>query len=310
MKALANVNFALIKYWGKKDEALKIPYQSSLSFTVNNLYTEAEVVFDENLLEDEIIINDRKVKDQRVIEHLNYIRDKFKVKLFAYVKTKNFVATAAGLASSASAFAAITYAATKALGLELTNEELSIIARRGSGSASRSIYGGFAIWNHGNNDETSYAEKLNIEWDDFRIVVCLVDTNEKKHSSTIAMQKSVLNKPLYEKWVRQSKIDLENILVGIKEKDIKKVGSIAEENALRMHKLIESTGINYLNEKSFDIIERVKQLRKNGINAYVTMDAGPNVKIITLKEDVEKIVSEFTDFETITCSKGEGVKLI
>lgn len=310
MKALANVNFALIKYWGKKDETLKIPFQSSLSFTVNNLYTEAEVIFDNRLVNDEITINGKKVKDERVIKHLDLIRSKFNESRFAYVNTVNFVPTKAGLASSASAFAAITYAAIKALDLNLSNEELSRIARIGSGSASRSIYGGFAIWHHGNDDFTSYAQKVDINWDDFRIIVCLVDTNEKKYSSTIAMKKSVDNKEQYKKWVSKSKSDLEAMLIALKEKDIKSVGMIAEENALSMHKLIESTGINYLNENSFKIINRVKQLRNKGINAYVTMDAGPNIKIITLKDDVSNILREFDDFKTIVCSSGNGVKLI
>lgn len=312
MKAVARVNFALIKYWGKKDEDLKIPFQSSLSFTVDKLYTETEVVFSNNLLEDKIIINDKEDEkvNFRVKKHLDYIRNKFNVSKYAYVNSKNYVPTAAGLASSASAFAALTYAAIKELGINLTNEELSKIARVGSGSASRSIYGNFAIWHHGESDATSYAESLNVDWDDFRIIVCLIDQNEKKYSSTKAMQKSVENKELYNDWVKQSETDLAEIIPAIKDKDIKKVGLIAERNAMMMHNLIDATGITYKSEKSIEVINRVKSLRIKGINAYITMDAGPNVKIITLKDEVSKIVNAFNDIPTIVCSSGKGIEII
>ncbi len=117
-KVRAHRNIALIKYWGKKDEDLKIPFQSSLSFTVDKLYTETEVVFSNNLLEDKIIINDKEDEkvNFRVKKHLDYIRNKFNVSKYAYVNSKNYVPIAAGLASSASAFAALTYAAIKELG--------------------------------------------------------------------------------------------------------------------------------------------------------------------------------------------------
>ena len=312
MKARANVNFALIKYWGKKDEALKIPYQSSLSFTVDSLYTETTVKFDGALTKDLININglESDKAQTRVVKHLDYIRNKYHEKRYAYVSSKNFVPTAAGLASSASAFAALTYAAISDLGLNLSEKELSKLARVGSGSASRSIYGGFAIWHHGYDDASSYAEKLKIDWPEFRIIVCLVDENEKKASSTLAMKKSVENTESYNQWVTRSEIDLKMLLSALNEKDIAKVGLIAEANALLMHDLIEETGIIYKTKVSNEIIERVKTLRDKGIEAYITMDAGPNVKIITLEKDVKSILEEFKDLKTIVCKSGNGVELI
>lgn len=312
MKARANVNFALIKYWGKANEELKIPYQSSLSFTVDSLYTETSVKFSNNLLKDEVIINgiNDDVKNIRVIKHLDYIRNRFNEKRYAYVESKNFVPTKAGLASSASAFAALTYAAIKDIGLDLSEKEISKIARAGSGSASRSVYGNFAIWHHGTTDATSYAESLDIDWEDFRIIVCLIDDNEKKHSSTDAMRKSVLNTEEYNNWVDISELNLFEMLEALKEQDIDKVGMIAETNSDLMHHVIESTNITYRTKASFDLIKRIKDMREKGIKAYITMDAGPNVKIITLDKYVDTIQEELKDINLVVCRAGRGVELI
>lgn len=310
MKVRANVNFALIKYWGKKDEDLKIPYQSSLSFTVDNLYTETEVIFDNDLTKDIININGITKDDKRVIKHMDLIRKEFNVNKYAYITSKNFVATEAGLASSASAFAALTLAATKALNLNLSKKELSIIARKGSGSASRSIYSDFAIWHHGTNDLDSFAEPIDLIWDDFRIIVCIINDNKKVKSSSQAMKESVLNKKVYNNWVLESEKDLKEMLKALPLKDIDKVGIIAERNALLMHEVIEKTNTYYRTKESFLVIDKVKELREKGIKAYITMDAGPNVKIITTKAYVDDILNEFKNIKTLICKNGDGAKVI
>ena len=147
-----------------------------------------------------------------------------------YITIVNFVPTTAGLASSASAFAALSYAAVKAANLNLDDAEISKIARVGSGSASRSIYGGFALWQTGDHD-TSIAKKLDINWPEFRIIVCLLNADTKTHSSSSAMKQSVENELVYSKWVNQSRIDLDNMIDALSLKDIDQVGSIAQSNS-------------------------------------------------------------------------------
>ena len=311
MKARAYVNFALIKYWGKKDDKLRLPYQASLSFTVDKLYTETKVTINKNLIKDRITINgisDEKL-NKRVVDHLNLIRSKYNIKDYVEVESINNVPTSAGLASSASSFAALTLAATKAFNLNLKKEELSRLARLASGSASRSIYGNFAIWDIG-DDLSSIARPLDIKWEEFRIIVLMIDKSKKPASSTDAMRESVQNKELYNNWVKESKIDLDNMIEALNKKDIKTVGEIAEKNANHMHDLIESTGITYKTEESLKAISKIYELRKDGVLLYYTMDAGPNIKIITIDSEVEKIVSYFNEYETIICKSGKDAPIV
>ena len=204
MKARAYVNFALIKYWGKKNEKLRLPFQASLSFTIDKLFTDTKVTVNKKLIKDKITINgisDERL-NKRVIQHLNLIRSKYNIKDYVEVTSVNNVPTSAGLASSASSFAALTLAATKAFNLNLSKEELSRLSRYASGSASRSIFGNFAIWDIG-DDLSSIARPLDIKWEEFRIIVLMIDKSKKPASSTDAMKESVENKLLYDEWVKQ-----------------------------------------------------------------------------------------------------------
>lgn len=311
MKARAYVNFALIKYWGKKDEARRLPHQSSLSFTVDKLYTDTLILFDDNLKEDNIIINGNinLEAEKRVVKYLNILRDELNVNTFVHFNSNNNVPTAAGLASSASSFASIALAFSKEAGLDLSKEELSRLARLGSGSASRSIYSNFAIWSTG-TDLTSVAKPLDIKWPEFRIVVLMIDKNKKRASSTNAMEVSVKNKDLYPNWVKESKKDLDDMIDALNKKDIDLVGKIAEKNSNHMHDLIESTKITYKTKDSLEAIKRIENLRERNISAYYTMDAGPNVKIITTEKYVSDILEEFSDIETLVCKSGKEAHII
>ena len=311
MKARAYVNFALIKYWGKKNEKLRLPFQASLSFTIDKLFTDTKVTVNKKLIKDKITINgisDERL-NKRVIQHLNLIRSKYNIKDYVEVTSVNNVPTSAGLASSASSFAALTLAATKAFNLNLSKEELSRLSRYASGSASRSIFGNFAIWDIG-DDKTSIARPIDINWPEFKIIVLMIDKSKKPASSTDAMKESVENKLLYDEWVKQSKIDLDKMLIALNNKDIKSVGEIAEKNANHMHDLIESTGITYKTKESLKAIDKIHELRTKGVLAYYTMDAGPNIKIITIDSEVNKIVDYFNEYETIVCSKGKDAHIV
>lgn len=185
-KARAHTNIALIKYWGKADEALIIPMNNSLSVTLDRFYTETRVTFDETLTEDQLILNGEAVnakESAKIQRYMEMIRKEAGISEHALIESENFVPTAAGLASSASAYAALAGACNEALQLGLSDKDLSRLARRGSGSASRSIYGGFAEWEKGHDDESSFAHRIEADgWEnELAMVLLLSITNLKRY---------------------------------------------------------------------------------------------------------------------------------
>lgn len=307
----ANVNIALIKYWGKRDEALKLPQTSSLSFTVDNFYTQTEVSYDKDLDRDIFYLEDLLVEGheyERVSRYMDVVRTRYQIPFFAVIRSYNHVPKAAGLASSSSAFAALAYAATKAFGLQLSKKELSKLARLGSGSAARSVDSGFLIWEKGISHDTSYAKQF-ATWDDFRMVVCLVSQDEKSIGSGIAMKKTMAHKD-YHLWISKVEKDLVDIKKALLKKDMNAVGAIAESNALFMHEMILKVGINYFSPKTYDILNLVKKLR-NDIPVYATMDAGPNVKIMTTKAYIKPLIEKLDGVvDYVICKSGRGLEVL
>ncbi len=301
----AHTNIALIKYWGKANKALKIPFNSSLSLTLDQFYTDTKVTYDESLTKDVFILDDVLVEDhiaKRVYWFMDQIRERYNISLFARIESWNHVPKEAGLASSASAFAALAKAATLDLGLD--DKELSRLARLGSGSASRSIYGDFVRWNKGTNDEDSFAEPLDIpEWDDIRMVVCMVNDGPKPYLSSMAMDRTSDESVYYKAWVEQSQIDLEAMEIALEKHDIETVGSIAQGNALRMHASLLAVNMWYFEPETIRIMNVIRELQKT-IPVYFTMDAGPNVKVLTTKDHVDTLIHALGEVETIVCSKG------
>lgn len=317
--AKAHTNIALVKYWGKKDQDLIIPQTDSLSLTLNEFYTTTTVNFDNHLTSDLVAIDQHilsKKEAQKVAHVLDIVRQLSGIKSFARVDSINHVPTAAGLASSASAFAALAGAASVAAGLNLSSRDLSRLARRGSGSATRSIYGGLVEWQKGTDDDSSFAQPV-LEIVDFPIemLAVLVDTKKKKVSSRSGMQSSVETSPYYDAWRQVVANDMVAIKKAIKAKDIDQIGHIAEENALRMHALTFSAdpGFTYFNGETLTIIKAVEDLRNQGVNCYYTMDAGPNVKVIYDRGNRNKIVEELSNIvgpeRLVVSQPGPGIKI-
>ena len=317
--AKAHTNIALVKYWGKKDQELIIPQTDSLSLTLNEFYTTTTVNFDNHLTSDLVAIDQQtlsKKEAKKVVHVLDIVRQLSGIKAFARVESINHVPTAAGLASSASAFAALAGAASAAAGLNLSGRDLSRLARRGSGSATRSIYGGLVEWQKGTDDTSSFAQPI-LENVDFPIemLAVLVDTKKKKVSSRSGMQSSVETSPYYDAWRQVVANDMVAIKQAIKAKDIDQIGHIAEENALRMHALTFSAdpGFTYFNGETLTIIKAVEDLRNQGINCYYTMDAGPNVKVIYDRENRSKIVEKLSNIvgpeRLVVSQPGPGIKI-
>lgn len=319
-KARAHTNIALVKYWGKRDQQLILPYTDSLSLTLSEFYTTTQVQFDNQLTKDHFSIDGATVNaknEQKLTQFMNLIRTKANINLFAKVDSINHVPISAGLASSASAFAALAAAASKAAGLDLTPTALSRIARRGSGSATRSIFGGLVEWHKGHDDQSSFAEPVD-EYVDFglEMIAILVNTNVKRISSRFGMQNVVETSPYYTAWQTVVANDMRAIKTAILKKDINLIGQIAEENAMRMHALTLSAqpSFTYFNAASLTAMDMIRDLRSNGINCYYTLDAGPNVKVIYHHQDREVILAalseQFGRNNLVVSQPGPGIQYL
>ncbi|WP_010099568.1 diphosphomevalonate decarboxylase [Ornithinibacillus scapharcae] len=320
--AKAHTNIALIKYWGKRNEALILPTNNSLSITLDGFYTTTSVEFKEDLSKDAFYLNDCLIEGEqsnRVIKFLDLVRDLAGKELFAEVNSTNVVPTAAGFASSASGFAALAGASTKALGLELSETELSRLTRQGSGSACRSIFGGFAEWQKGQKEDgsDSYAVPIATEshWD-IRVAAVVLSSKMKKVSSRSGMRRTVETSPFFRGWVDSIPADLTAIKEGIRDKDFEKVGQIAEANCLKMHAttLGANPPFTYWLDTTMSVMQTVQELRAKGIPAYFTIDAGPNVKVLYLPEHedmVQNTLSNVPGVSEVKLSKvGKGITFL
>jgi len=293
--AIANSNIAFVKYWGKLNPNLFIPTRSNLSMTVDALNTHTTVEFSKGYDKD-IVYIDGKLQEgeslSKVVRFLDVIRKYAKNNLKAKVFSINNFPKGAGLASSASGFAALTVAACAALGLELDDKQLSILSRQGSGSSCRSIKGGFVKWVAGKTSEESYAYQLYDEnyWD-IRDIVAIVRTEEKKVSSRAGMETSVKTCPLYNDFVKVADLNVREIEKSFMEKDFEKLGRIIELESFLLHAVMMTTKppLVYWSPDTIRIIHEVQSWRDEGVKTYQTIDAGSNVHVITLPEDAAEV---------------------
>lgn len=295
--ATAYSNIALVKYWGKRDEGLILPTNSSLSMTVDSIFTTTSVAFDESLESDSFMLDGAPATEaasRRVSGALDLLRERAGTALAASVESVNSGPTAAGLASSASGFAALVTAGSRALGLDLDEQALSILARRGSGSASRSIHGGFVQWQMGSRidgaDSHGVQVASELHWDVVMIAAC-VGSGAKDVSSREGMSRSVNTSPFYRGWLDTVEQDLAEITAAIAERDFERLGSTAESNALKMHAttLGARPPFTYWRPASLTVMQAVRDFRAAGTPAYFTMDAGPHVVVLCLPQDAAAI---------------------
>ena len=286
--ARANSNVALAKYWGKRDEALNLPYTGSISVTMAGLTTTVRTAFRSDLAEDLVVTSGKRLEGaaaHQIAAFLDLVRGRVRSKTYAEVEMHSDFPIAAGLASSASTYAALALAATTALGLVLSPQELSILARRGSGSAARSVFGGFVEWLPGEagDGSDSYAVQLAPpeHWD-IGIVVAITDEGRKRVGSREGMSQAVKGSPFFPAWLASHDADLEAIRRGIMDRDLPLVGETAEHNCLKMHavSLAARPPLVYWTPATVAVIHRVRELREAGLEAYCTIDAGPQVKIL------------------------------
>jgi diphosphomevalonate decarboxylase len=311
--ARAHPNIALVKYWGKRDAALNLPATGSLSMTLDIFPTTTTVSVEPGLDRDVLVLGGVErdgVPRERVERFLDIVRAAAGSAHRARVESVNTVPSAAGLASSASGFAALAGAAARAYGLDLDVPALSRLARRGSGSASRSVIPGFAVWHAGADDATSFAEAVSAP--DLAMVVAMVDRSEKPVSSREAMRRTVLTSPFYPAWVTSTTQSLESALTACADGDIERLGRITETNALRMHAVIQSSDppLRYLTPTSVAIFDRVAALRESGVPAYATADAGPNVVVLCPPAHTDTVSAAIGDLaETVVAHPGPGLQV-
>lgn len=283
-------NIALVKYWGKRDAALNLPAAGSLSLTLASLITETSVSFDPDLAQDAMTLDGDAVSDavlHKTSQWMDLVRQRAGIAHRARIHSSNHFPTASGLASSASGFAALAVAASKAAGLTLSATELSILARRGSGSAARSIFGGFVRMHAGRSADgsDSYAEPLSAPMmGNVRMLVAVVGAGAvKEHSSRDAMDHTAKTSPFYAAWLDLVPRDLLAAEGAIERGELAALGEIAEGNALAMHAsaIAARPTILYWQPTTLALLTKVRELRGAGMPAWATMDAGPHVKVLT-----------------------------
>lgn len=316
--ALANPNIALVKYWGKRDEALILPWTGSLSLTLDAAPTTTTVRL--SAAADDVVLLgghplDGTARD-RVTRFVDLVRSLAGRDERVVVDSHNEIPTGAGLASSASGFAALALAASTAFGLDLDPRGLSRLARRGSGSASRSVFDGLAIWHAGHDDESSFAEAVPAPGLELGMVLTVLDARAKSVSSRDGMRRTVATSPYYPAWIERTPVELEEMLAAIAAADFTRVGTIAERNAMRMHATMlgAEPPVRYWGPASVELLDLVANLRADGLECYATMDAGPNVKILCQAAEVDTLAARITEAQpqigVIPARAGRGARLV
>lgn len=283
--ARAHSNIALVKYWGKRDAALNLPAVGSISVTLDALFTDTRVRFDPALGADTCRLDDEPADSTRISRFLDLVRTRAGIEQRAVVVTHNNFPTGAGLASSASGFAALAVAACAAAGLQLNTRELSLLARQGSGSAARSIFGGYAEMRRGHAADggDAYAQSL-LEADTWPLAVIVAVTHQRAKAvdSPSAMTGTAASSPFYPAWVDGADADLGAMREAIAARDFHALGTLAEHSSLKMHALMLSSrpALIYWNPATLAAIQAIHGLRADGVPVYCTIDAGPQVKAL------------------------------
>lgn len=295
--ARARPNIALVKYWGKRDAGLNLPAAGSLSITLDALYTQTRVDLDPVLRTDTLRLNgaDDAPAQQRVSACLDVLRARAGVDCRARVETHNNFPTAAGLASSASGFAALVMAASAAMGLDADRQYLSTLARQGSGSAARSMHGGFVLMHGGRLDDGSdaFAEPIAgaADWP-LEVVVAVTTQATKSVASGAGMERTRLTSPYHEAWVASVEDDLAAARAAIAARDFRALGEVSEHSCLKMHADMLATRppLLYWNAVTVACIEGVRRLREHdGLDVFFTIDAGPQLKAVCLPGSAARV---------------------
>ena len=305
--SFAPVNIALCKYWGKRNNQLNLPVNDSLSISLGEQGTHTTVTAVADATGDTVTLNNQPVDPAtefylRVTKHIDLFRCAFGSQHFN-ITTSNSIPTAAGLASSASGFAALTKALVGIYSLNLSEKKISILARLGSGSACRSIFNGFVHWHKGHHAEghDSFATPLSYLWPELRIGIIKVSSGTKTVSSREGMLGTVNTSHLYPAWKHQAANDMKVLLQAIEKKDFNLLGSTSEHNAMTMHATMLSSWppLLYWSSETLKTVQYIWRLRQEGLNIYMTMDAGPNIKVLFEQKNEEDVKQNLKNMSII-----------
>ncbi|VGU63674.1 diphosphomevalonate decarboxylase [Streptococcus pyogenes] len=295
-------NIAIIKYWGKENQAKMIPSTSSISLTLENMFTTTSVSFlPDTATSDQFYINGVLQNDE---EHtkISTIIDQFRQPGQAFVKmeTQNNMPTAAGLSSSSSGLSALVKACDKLFDTQLDQKALAQKAKFASGSSSRSFFGPVAAWDK--DSGAIYKVETDLK---MAMIMLVLNAAKKPISSREGMKLCRDTSTTFDQWVEQSAIDYQHMLTYLKTNNFEKVGQLTEANALAMHATTKTANppFSYLTKESYQAMEAVKELRQEGFACYFTMDAGPNVKVLCLEKDLAQLAERLGKNYRIIVSK-------
>jgi diphosphomevalonate decarboxylase len=315
-RASAHSNIALIKYWGKSDSERNLPAVPSLSLTLDALTTTTRVQFGADLAADRVELDGAVVAGRehaRVVALLDRVRELRGFDLRARVESKNDFPTAAGLASSASGFAALALAASSACGLSLSLEAVSALARQSSASAARSLFGGFASLPADSEHALQVAPASH--WD-LRLFVAVTEEGRKPLGSTEAMEVTKRESPYYSAWVAHAPQLYQEAERAVRERRFEALGACMEQSTLMMHASMWATrpAIVFFTEATLGVVHRVRSLRGEGLPCYFTIDAGPHVKVLVEAQYAEALQRELAGMSqvrrVIPCAPGAGARLL
>lgn len=307
--AVAHPNIALIKYWGKQALPGNVPATPSVSITLDALTSTTTVRASET---DQIILNGQVADDAKIRGCLEMLRSEFSIAPVTIESENNFP-TAAGLASSASGFAALITALDAFGNLALSTEQRTVYARKASGSAARSIFGGFASL-----AGPDWVGKRVLDREDWplEVVIAITDQSRKSVSSSLGMKTSEATSPYYDAWVSSTADDYESALDAIAARDFERLADLSESSCLKMHGVMQSSqpAMIYWRPATLACIHAVRELRSQGTPVFFTIDAGPQVKAVCLPDAAEKVADVLAAtpgvIATHSVGLGEGARLL
>ena len=316
--AQAQPNIALVKYWGKRDQSRNLPAVPSLSITLDSLWTQTRVAFEPGLEADRFSLNGNAEPAHlaRVNATLDRLRELAGCGHSAVVESVNNFPTNAGLASSASGFAALVTAGCAALGLEFGPGQRSRLARLASGSAARSIFGGFVEMPlDPHNDDLAMSLLEAAAWP-LQVVVAVTSRAEKPTGSRAGMLQSAASADFYPAWVETTPRDFQQARAAVLGRDFSRLSEISEHSCLKMHAVMLSArpGLVYWNSATVDCLHRIRELRRRGNAVFFTVDAGPQVKAVCLPEHRDHTARALAEIpgvlEVISSGLGAGAQLL
>jgi diphosphomevalonate decarboxylase len=316
--AIALPNIALIKYWGDRDPRLRLPSNGSISMNLAGLYTRTMITFDPSFQTDALVLNGYPLKGQalnRVSGLLAQVRHMAGFHQYAQVTSENNFPTGAGIASSASAFAALALAAAVAVGLSLDEKQLSRLARIGSGSACRSVPGGFVEWQLGTGDEDSYAYSIAAP-EHWALADCIALISQE-HKDVSSREGHILadSSPLQAARLADTPRRLSLCRQALRERDFTLLAEVAEMDCLLMHAVMQTSTprLLYWQPATLAVMQAVADWRRSGVPAFFTIDAGPNVHVFCPEEHVLQVEALLRQVpgvqEVLTASPGGPARL-